>query len=437
MLALGGGIILWSGKGMVFGFIALFAVIFGCALLTPLATVGSITLLRPLVGQWFGVLGQLSSRAVTAALSRTAVAIAALMVAIAAIVSIGLMIASFRIAVVDWLQNVLRADMYISLPGPRSAAPVSTIDPELARRLAGAPGVAAVSTGRWLEIELQNSLIKLIVYAMAPNSHAAFRFKEGDPARIWPAFEHGGAVLISEAYAYHHGLHPGATLGLRTDQGMRDFPIAGVYYEYSSDQGVIAMSRRTFERYWNDRRLTSLGIYAAPGVDDTQLRATVQRLIEPEQALVISSSRSIREASMKIFDRSFAITEVLRLLAALVAFVGIVSALMALQLERTRELGVLRAIGVTPRQLWRLVMVETGLMGLIAGLLALPVGTVTAALLVLVLNQRSFGWSMDLQISPEILLQGLALAIAAALLAGIYPALKMARTSPAEALRTE
>jgi putative ABC transport system permease protein len=437
MVALGGGIILWSGKSMVFGFIALFAVIFGCALLTPLATVGSITLLRPLVGRWFGVLGQLSSRAVTAALSRTAVAIAALMVAIAAIVSIGLMIASFRIAVVDWLQNVLRADMYISLPGPRSAAPVSTIDPELARRLAEAPGVAAVSTVRWLEIELQNNLIKLIVYAMVPNSYAAFRFKEGDPARIWPAFEHGGAVLISEAYAYHHGLHPGATLGLRTDQGMRDFPIAGVYYEYSSDQGVIAMSRRTFERYWNDRMLTSLGIYAAPGVDDTQLRATVQRLIEPEQALVISSSRSIREASMKIFDRSFAITEVLRLLAALVAFVGIVSALMALQLERTRELGVLRAIGVTPRQLWRLVMVETGLMGLIAGLLALPVGTVTAALLILVLNQRSFGWSMDLQISPEILLQGLALAIAAALLAGVYPALKMARTSPAEALRTE
>jgi putative ABC transport system permease protein len=97
----------------------------------------------------------------------------------------------------------------------------------------------------------------------------------------------------------------------------------------------------------------------------------------------------------------------------------------------------LRAIGVTPRQLWRLVMVETGLMGLIAGLLALPVGTATAALLVLVLNQRSFGWALDLHIAPAILFQDLALAIVAALLAGIYPALKMARTSPAEALRTE
>jgi putative ABC transport system permease protein len=110
---------------------------------------------------------------------------------------------------------------------------------------------------------------------------------------------------------------------------------------------------------------------------------------------------------------------------------------MALQLERTRELGVLRAIGVTPRQLWRLVMVETGLMGLIAGLLALPVGAATAALLVLVLNQRSFGWALDLHIAPAILVQDLALAIIAALLASIYPALKMARISPAEALRTE
>ncbi len=435
-IALGALIILCSEKSLALGFIALFAMVFGCALLTPAATVGLIAVVRPLFAA-LGVLGQLAARSVRAALSRTAVAIAALTVAIATIIGLGLMIASLRMAVADWLENILRADLYVSLPGSGSATPLSKLEQELARRLAQAPSIAAVSTGRRLEIEMQSRLVDLIVYQMAPKSYGAFRFKEGDPAAIWPAFEQGGAVLISEPYAHHHDLHAGATLRLRTDQGLRDFPIIGVYYEYGSDQGVVAMSRRTFERYWNDRLLTSLGIYAAPGVDDATLRATVQSLIGPGQALVLRSSRAIREDSLRIFDRSFAITQVLRLLATLIAFAGVVSALMALQLERTRELGVLRACGVTPAQLWRVVIAETGIMGFIAGLLAMPVGSGIAALLVFVLNQRSFGWTLDLHLSPEILLQGLALAVAASLLAGIYPAFKMARTSPAEALRME
>jgi putative ABC transport system permease protein len=120
-----------------------------------------------------------------------------------------------------------------------------------------------------------------------------------------------------------------------------------------------------------------------------------------------------------------------------VAFIGILSALMALQFERSRELAVLRASGLTPGQLFGLVTLQTGIMGFLAGLLSLPLGKVLAWVLIYVINRRSFGWTLQFQFLPEILLQALLLALAAALAAGLYPSMKMAGTSPALALREE
>ena len=141
--------------------------------------------------------------------------------------------------------------------------------------------------------------------------------------------------------------------------------------------------------------------------------------------------------SLEVFDRTFAVTGVLRLLAMIVAFVGVLSALMALQLERAREIGVLRAQGLTPRQVWGLTVSQTGFMGLVAGLLALPVGGALALVLIFVINRRSFGWTLQLEIAPAILLQALLLAVAAALLAAVYPAWRMSTMALPAALREE
>ena len=121
----------------------------------------------------------------------------------------------------------------------------------------------------------------------------------------------------------------------------------------------------------------------------------------PERALSIQSNRSLKKISLEIFDRTFLITSVLRLLAGLVAFIGVLSSLMALQLERARELGVLRANGMTPGQVWQLVTSQTGLMGLAAGLLSLPVGLTLAAVMIYVINRRSFGWTIRMELAPR------------------------------------
>jgi putative ABC transport system permease protein len=138
-----------------------------------------------------------------------------------------------------------------------------------------------------------------------------------------------------------------------------------------------------------------------------------------------------------VFERAFTITTALQILATVVAFIGILSALMSLQLEHTREYGVMRAVGMTPRQLWNFTLIQTGLMGTTAGLLALPIGFVLALVLVYVINVRSFGWTMNLTLSPNEFAQAFAVAVIAALAAGMYPAWRLSRLATARALRNE
>jgi putative ABC transport system permease protein len=414
------------GESPRLGFAGLFAIVSACALLAPGATVMLLGILRipaVVVGGW---LGGLAVRGVAANLSRTAVAIAALMVALSATVGVGVMVDSFRQSVSNWLDLTMRADMYVGLPG---APGERAIAPAVLARVAALAGVAEVSAGRGVDVvaELRDGArpLELVAIRMAAKSYGGFHLLAGDPARAWPAFDDGGAVLVSESLARRERLAPGDALRLHTDGGD------------GSEHGAVVMARATYDRHWDDSAVSTVGIYAAEGVDRESLIDAVREAIAGEQQLVVRATGAIKSASMEVFDRTFTITSVLRGLATIIAFVGILSALMALEMERTREIAVLRAQGLTPRQVWQLVQMQTGAMGLIAGLLSIPAGIAMALVLIMVINVRAFGWSMDVHVDPLILVQSLLLAIVAASIAGIYPAFRMARISPAGALRED
>ncbi len=437
-IALGAGIavIRLSGHGIGLGFAGIFIIILGTTLLIPLMTVVLMACLKPLLGRCFGISGRYASESVTASLSRTAAAIAALMIAIATVIGIGLMVNNFRVSVQSWLQQALRAEMYVSLPSAGTTASGFALDAGFADAMQALPQVQAVSSVRRINIETSRGTTELAAYGLNETAREGFRFKQREAEDIWPDFHEQDTVIVSEPYAWHHALEPDDMLELRTDNGYRSFRVLGVYKDYSSDQGVVSMSRRTYDRHWRDNRYSGFGLYTLPGTDLEVLRRQVQQLA-PERDLWLQDRDRIMRASLEVFDNTFAVTDILRVLAAIIAFIGVFSALMALQMERSREHALLRAMGFLPAQVRRLIISETGLLGLVAGLLAIPVGCLITALLILVINRRSFGWSMELQFSAEIMLQGLALGLAAALLAGIYPAWKISRAQPAEALRRE
>lgn len=437
LAGLGLGILLVAPRSTALGFFALFTVIFGCAAFAPLLTQATARVVKPLYQGLFGLPGALASRGVTAALSRTGIAVAALMLAVATTVGIGLMTHSFRNAVDAWLAQLLRADFYIAASEGADSTPQALLSERFRRSVAALPGVADISAVRRFKLTSEGRITHLVAYRFTDQSFAGFQFLEGDARAVRTALEQEDAVMISEPYAYRYRLHMGNTIALRTDAGPRTFRIAGVYRDYTTEQGLIALSHAIFTRYWSGDGYSSFGIYQQADTDATRLRSAIRQIATHEPDFTITSNQAIRQSSLELFDRTFTITQALRLIAGLIAFTGIVSALMALQFERTREYGVLRACGLTPRQLWATAMLETGLIGSIAGLLALPVGTLMATLLVYAINRRSFGWSMDLHIDGVILLQGFALAVAAALLAGLYPAWKIARAGTSAALRYE
>lgn len=433
VFAAGLGMLSVAHHGLAVSYFGILLVIVGFALVTPLATVALTGVLRPPLKRVGGMLGGMASRGVTTSLSRTGIATAALTIAIAATISVGIMIGSFRDTLANWLDTYLRADIFITTPGGDN----TPLPPDLVRRLVTTPGVATYSSGRHFRIDSSTGVTEMLALDLPPASRPAFHFKSGAPARVWSAFEHRDTVIVSESYAYHHRLGVGDEISLRTDGGPRRFSVAGIFYHYGSDQGVVFISRHTYERYWRDTGVTSLGIYAKPGVDLTSLAEGLRRRAGTDYPLSIRTNRTVRALSLRIFDRTFAITSVLRILIIIVAFIGILSALMALQLERAREFAVLRAVGLTPRGIWGMVVSQTAVMGLIAGLLALPLGLVLAAILIFDINRLSFGWTLEWHLHPEVLIQALAFALVAALSAGLYPAFKMARTPPAAGLREE
>ncbi|GEN06839.1 putative ABC transport system permease protein [Myxococcus fulvus] len=439
VLAVGVGLLSWSTPALFPAYVGLFAVLLGAALLVPWVTERlSLYAALPL-GLSFGLLGRMAARGVRTSLSRTAVALAALMVAVATTVGVGLMVSSFRGTVLSWLETSLQADVFISPPSLVARRGGATMVPGLAEKLRATPGIAGSSTLRVALVRADEIPTDLIAVDFSQSPARPYRFKEGgDEAAVWRELDASeDSLVVSEPFAFHRRVKVGDTVRLSTDRGPHDFKVAGVYFDYGSDVGTMLMPRATYDRWFDDRGVSGVALYAAPGQDVDALVNIVRAQAGDEQALLVRPNRSLRQSSMEVFDRTFTITQVLRLLAIGVAFVGVLSALMSLQLERSREFAVLRAMGLTPGQLWGLVSLQTGLLGLLAGLFSMPLGVGLAYILVHVINQRSFGWTLRLAVTSETLGQAMLLALVASALAGLYPAWRMARANPALALREE
>ncbi len=424
---------------LIIGFIAMFLVIVGLSLTVPTTT--QIVLL--IISSILEKIGRptiftLSVETIKNSLNTIAICIAALSVSIAMTIGIGCMIQSFRATVEEWLNQSLVADIYIAPPTLSFGQDLKGIDDEFIKYVNDIPEIEYISQLGSFEIFKDGYLLNLIVVDSAEKIFdEVIQLKEGEKKDIWNDFVQTDSILISEPLAFQKNIQINDTFDILTDTGLKSFTVRGIYYDYSSTSGIAMVSKQVYDNYWNNSKVTSLALYLNDSQNSELVFNKLLDKFDTDWDLQIISSKKLNNASMEIFDKTFEITFVLRSISLIVAFIGILGAISAIILSRAREFSILKSIGFTNNQLRTIIGNQTFIIGVISGLISIPLGIIITNLLIQIINKQSFGWSIPMQLLPSVFVEGIMVAILSSVLASIYPSIKISRNNIRKTLMGE
>jgi putative ABC transport system permease protein len=427
----------FAGKPF-FGYLATILLIAAAAYAMP-ALVNFISrIVAEMLGKLFGVEAMLASRSLAASLRRTSVLVGALATAVAMMVSVGVMVGSFRQTVVSWMSHQLPADLYLRPAGDVAADRHPTISLELTEMIAKLPGVAAVDRLRAYQISYDGmpaTLASIDLQAVRAYRHSDFL--SGRPtSEVLEQLRGKNNIIVSEPFTYKHKVKAGDTIMLPLGETRARFQIVDIFYDYASERGYILMDRGVLLKFLPDETPTNLAVFMAQNAKAEEVRKEIQEAAAGHRILIFSN-RDLRREAVRIFDRTFAITYALEAVAVIVAVMGIAGALIALVIDRRRELGLLRFLGASSGQIRKMILVEAGLLGLLANLAGFVLGYFLSLILVFVINKQSFGWTIRFHWPVAVLLGALTVVYAATVVSGLYPAQVAVRLNPLEVIHEE
>jgi len=425
------------GPVSLFGYGAAFLTVAGFAFLSPAAIVLVSALARPLAARVCAEVGALGVDSFRRALRRNGIAVAALLISVAMLVGLWTMVHSFRLTVEQWIAGTIRADLVV-YPAGHFEGRRGRLDPALAGRIERLPGVEAVDRYREVRISFRGEPVVLASGQFSRlRDYRNLRFRAGVGREIFNRAGRGRGAVVTESFARRFGVREGDKIPLAALSGIRDYTVYGVFYDFSTDQGLVLIDRQRFLDDFGDTALSTIPVFLRPGASpDPVRRGIVESLDRPGEA-VVQTNREIREKVLEIFDQTFVLTKALELIAVAVAVLGVISALLASVVERTRERGILRAVGCAPSQLRRIVLIEAALMGVTSHLLGSLAGLFLSLILIYVINLQTFGWTIQFASPLAIVAEALALVLGAAMAGGIFPAVRAGRVPVASALRYE
>jgi putative ABC transport system permease protein len=262
-------------------------------------------------------------------------------------------------------------------------------------------------------------------------------FPGRDSAAVFAETLRRGGAVINEPFANRFAIEEGDRLRLDLPGGVLEREVIGVFRDYSRSHGLIVVDRRDFLHFFPDRGPDDMALFLPPEVDAAAAR---QRMLEAVQGRFLIEAllnRQLKGAVLDAFERTFAITTAMYLVAAVVAVVAVAAVLFTLVGERRRELATVRAVGGSRTQLMLMVVAEAGLLGVAASAAGTAAGLVVGVILVKVVNLQSFGWSLELVLPWASLVEMAVWVISACFVAGLPPAFVAAHLQPATVLREE
>lgn len=411
------------------------------AVARPLLQLAMAPMLGGLLRERLGVFGGLLQLGVARRPRRTASAVAMVAIGMAAVVWLGIVAVSFERTTIAVFEQSMRADLVVSSAHIGGGALEMPVDERFGEVLRGIPGVRSVAGIRLANWEYEGGPIVLDAFDPEYFRDAEFGqwplLGEAKPG-VWEAVAAGRAVVVSSNFVRNLGVAVGDTIHLDTPRGTLSVEVAGITTDFASPRGTIEMSRQTYAAYWNDPMVTRFFVET----DGTRSLADVRAGITSALAgagkgwRVISSGELVAYWGDQV-RRAFASVYVLGAVIFVVILFGLVDNLNASVVERTRELGMLRALGARRRRAAMLVVLEAGVISIIGLLLALGTGVAIAALWVSATIPHLLGWVIDFHLPLPFLMATAASTLIACLLAALVPGRRAARLDPAVALRSE
>ena len=422
-----------------FGFLAVFLVIMGLSFLSPSALLLGRDLLRGICKKHFGGEGFLASMNLSQNIGRNSLAISSLAIAFMMIISMSIMVHSFRQTVIVWIGQTLKADLFVRVAGGRDIDYQYTLPGDRVEDIRKISGVAAVDLFRAQDISYNDKPAVLGSGDFeALSRYGNLVIKSGPTAQeLFAQMVGQDRAIISESFALKHEVGVGDSLFMETPNGSAKLQVVAVYYDYSRERGYIIIDRSIFIKYYGDTDVNSFVIYLSNKNEIENVRQKILKTLGADYNLVIRSNPELKKNVLEIFDKTFAITYSLEIIAGGVALLGLFNTLIALILERKREIGIIRFIGGFQDQVKRMVLIESGILGFIGSIMGLAAGGIVSYILIFVINKQSFGWTIQIHFPYIFVLLSLILFWVVSLVAGLYPARLAVRLNPKEAVRVE
>ncbi len=425
----------------VFGLMAMFLIVLGTTLLSRWLMLLLTRVLGPLATRFGGIEGRLAADNVTRGANKSAVTVASLMVGLSMVMGSAILTTSFRHSIQTWIEQTVPADLFITSNANMGGIKNQPVDFALAAEIAKLPGVASVDTVRLRNVDFKSSRVLLL------SLQTKIRFQHtsawpisrcaGDCKTVTSRLTAGEGVVISETLSHRFGTNPGETIGLQTAHGLVEFPVLAAMRDYSSDQGAVFMDRALYLKHWDDDKVDTFEPYMKPGVDPKVVREQVLAKWGKKYRLFALTNAEFRDEIGQMIDRLFSITRALELVTIFISLLSVVNTLLTAILDRMREIGVLRAVGMKRNQLVRVILTESLILALIGAAIGIVVGTVNGLIILKVVNAQDTGWDVPLNFPVHLALLYASALVVVGVLAAIYPARVAARVPVVDALNYE
>jgi putative ABC transport system permease protein len=427
--------------GFEVGSLSILILLFGATLLVPAVVGLSERIARPAAVTLFGNEGMLGSGNVRRSPGRTSLTVASLMVGLAMVIANSSLATAFIHDITAWVETALGGDLYVRAPLPMRE--------QFERQLAALPGVAGVTKIRYFGVKVAPSAIPpeaaeqdtIIFAGIDPQTYRAvgefqFAANQGDAEANWARFRKGNALFISTVVADRYNLKQGDRLRLVTRRGEHDFYVAAVAVDFTGQGFIVTGTWDDMRRWFSQSGVDRFTISVAPSYTLDQVQQIIEEKYKDSRNISVETTQAFKEKILMLSAQSFRLFDVLGLIGIVVAALGVINTLMMNVLERQREIGGLRSLGLTRWQTTKMVLAEAATLGAIGGAFGLGFGYILSQIFVLSLNELS-GYDLKYIFAANTFLAGIFIALGVSQVAALYPAWKAAGVNIVEAVKHE